>query len=343
MNAPVRIRRFRAADVKTLLARVREEVGGDALLLDLRREPPRWWERLAGRPGAMVATVALPPPAPTTEEAGKAMPVPPERPEPRAPAPLPGEPVWAEIRRRLERRGLLPELAARLAEPADQAEGEAPEATVRRRLLELLGPARPVEAGRQRRLVLVGPTGAGKTTTVAKLAGQMALYRGLEVGIVTLDAFRAGAFEQVDAYARAAGLTCLPAEEAGELRAALERLSAADLVLIDTTGRSPSDRRSLRRLEELVREARADAVLLTLSVTTRHEDLLYALEAYRRLGADRLLFTKMDEARAPGEVVNAVAASGLGVSYVAGGQRVPDDLAVFSPEALADELLGVAP
>ncbi|MBX5464946.1 MAG: hypothetical protein IRZ26_05265 [Clostridia bacterium] len=340
MSAPLRIRRFRAADVRALLAQVRQEAGADALLLDLRREPPRWWERLTGRRGPVVATVALPPPAGEGEEpadgAGAAGPA--GRTAPQATAPG----GWEELRLRLERRGLLPDLAARLAEPAPEP-GASPREAVRQRLLELLGRARPVEAGRERRLVLVGPTGAGKTTTVAKLAGQMALYRGLEVGIVTLDAFRAGAFEQVDAYARAAGLPCLPAEEPGELRSALERLSGVDLVLIDTTGRSPSDRRSLRRLAQLVEEARADAVLLTLSATTRHEDLLYALEAYRGIGADRLLFTKVDETRAPGELVNAVAASGLAVSYVAAGQRVPDDLAVFSPGALADELLGVEP
>ncbi|MDI3316512.1 MAG: hypothetical protein QJR14_02600 [Bacillota bacterium] len=328
MSAPVRIRRFRAADVPTLLAQVRREAGDDALLLDLRREPARWWERLRGRRGAMVATVALPPPPgeePTAEG---------------APARDQGD--WEALRHRLEGSGLLPELAARLSDPEGAEGAEPPPAVVRRRLLELLGPADPIRAGGLRRLVLVGPTGAGKTTTIAKLAGQMALYDGLEVGIVTLDGFRAGAFEQLDAYARAAGLTCLPAEDEGELQAALDRLAGADLVLIDTTGRSPSDRRSLRRLEELVRACRADAVLLTLSATLRHEDLLYVLEAYRPMRPDRLLFTKMDETRAPGTVVNAVAASGLRVGYVASGQRVPDDLAVFSPEALVRELLGVS-
>jgi flagellar biosynthesis protein FlhF len=185
-----------------------------------------------------------------------------------------------------------------------------------------------------RTLALVGPTGVGKTTTLAKLAAR-AKDRGERVAILTLDTYRMAAVEQLRAYA---DLMAVPFEvcfTATDLRRALQQHADKDRVYVDTTGRSPRDREALPLLEGNLRAGQC-ATLLCLAAGTRAADARLVLDAYEPLGLDAVCLTKWDETTAPGEALGAVVERGLPISHVCVGQEVPQDILVAEPVALAE-------
>lgn len=185
-----------------------------------------------------------------------------------------------------------------------------------------------------RTLALVGPTGVGKTTTLAKLAAR-AKDRGERVAILTLDTYRMAAVEQLRAYA---DLLAVPFEvcfTATDLRRALQQHADKDRVYVDTTGRSPRDREALPLLEGNLRAGQC-ASLLCLAAGTRAADARLVLDAYEPLGLDAVCLTKWDETTAPGEALGAVVERGLPLSHVCVGQEVPQDILAAEPQALAE-------
>lgn len=209
----------------------------------------------------------------------------------------------------------------------------------------LLGPARPVEVagdargGEGRVVALVGPTGVGKTTTAAKLAAQFALRDGKRAALVTIDTFRVGAVDQLREYANTAGLPFYVATSPAELGAVLKRLSAHDLVLIDTAGRSHRDELRMSQLREFWSERRPDEIHLVISATSRYADVLDVVDRYREPGFDRLIFTKLDETCRHGLILNVAVAAAAPLSYVTMGQQVPEDIAVARAGDLAKLLV----
>ncbi len=204
----------------------------------------------------------------------------------------------------------------------------------------LLGPARPIDPARSQVVALVGPTGAGKTTTLAKLAAHFALRERRRVCLVTIDTFRLGAADQLRSYAQIAGLPCLVASSPSELAAILDRAgSAYDLVLIDTAGRSHYDEPRMAELAEFWAARRPDEVHLVISATSRYSDGLEILDRYREVGFDRLLFTKLDETRRHGLILNLAVVAQRPLSYVTTGQQVPEDIAIARPGDLAKLLV----
>jgi flagellar biosynthesis protein FlhF len=176
-------------------------------------------------------------------------------------------------------------------------------------------------------VVLVGPTGVGKTTTVAKLAARFALRHGARgVAMITTDNFRVGAHEQLRTYAQVMDVPLRAVRSSEELKATLGSLSGRRLVLIDTAGMSQRDLRLAEQFALLRSGGEQVRTYLVLAANTEREAMQAAVKAYR--GADPLgcILTKLDEAASLGPVLSAVIEEQLPVAYVADGQRVPEDL-----------------
>lgn len=208
-----------------------------------------------------------------------------------------------------------------------------------RRTVKVAG--RSLPSGEAPRVVaLVGPTGVGKTTTVAKLAARFALQDGARVGLITVDTFRIAAVEQLKTYARIMDVPLRVALDAPGFQSAVEDLSDRELILVDTAGQSPRDEAALGELLALFPPQVPVEVHLVLSVTTRTRDLEKILRHYAGLKASRLLLTKLDETECHGPLLGLPVVSRLPLSYLTTGQNVPDDIEEATPEAVARYLSG---
>jgi len=200
------------------------------------------------------------------------------------------------------------------------------------------GPIR-VTPGVRTVAALVGPTGVGKTTTVAKLAANFKLRDGFKVGLVTVDTYRVAAVEQLRTYAELIDLPMHVVSSPREMRAALQQLDGMDLVLIDTAGRSPRDEVKIQELKSYLAEADVDQVHLVLSLVAGARSLEQAAEKFRTVGVTSLLLTKLDEAAGAGAILSAARRIALPISYLTNGQDVPDDIEPASTPHLARLIL----
>ncbi len=190
-----------------------------------------------------------------------------------------------------------------------------------------------------RKMALVGPTGVGKTTTLAKIASHYALDQGQDVVLVTLDTYRIAAVEQLRTYGRLLGIPVEVAADGQSLQEILEHYADADLILVDTPGYGPGDATSLARLGAALRRIEDLEIHLLVTASVRPGEMQRVLGAFEPLGYNRLVFSKLDEARHLGEVLNAWNHADLPVSYFTTGQRVPEDLEIASVEFLCKELV----
>ena len=200
-----------------------------------------------------------------------------------------------------------------------------------------------ITPGRCRLAALVGPTGVGKTTTIAKLAANFRLKEKRRVGLITVDTYRIAAVEQLRTYADIIDLPMHVVSTPREMRETVERMSHLDLILLDTAGRSPKDEVRIQELKAFLSEARADEVHLVLSSVAAARTLEQTAERFAAVGATALVLTKLDEANGLGNVLPLVRASGLPVSYLTDGQNVPDDIQTADARRLAQMILGVDP
>jgi flagellar biosynthesis protein FlhF len=191
-------------------------------------------------------------------------------------------------------------------------------------------------------VALIGPTGVGKTTTIAKLAANFRLRERRRVGLITVDTYRVAAVEQLRTYAEIIDLPMEVVSTPREMRAAVERLSDQELVLVDTAGRSPTDEVRIQELRALLNEARAAEVHLVLSSVASANTLKRTIERFACALPTALLFTKLDEALACGNLLEVLLETGLPVSYLTDGQNVPDDIQSATPAELVSRLLTAA-
>jgi len=197
-----------------------------------------------------------------------------------------------------------------------------------------------VSDARARVVALVGPTGVGKTTTVAKLAANMKLKNNLRVGLVTIDTYRIAAVDQLKTYAEIIEVPLRTVLTPQEMHQAIYAMRGMDVILIDTVGRSQNDRLRLNQLRGFLTAADADEVHLVVSATANRRCVSNVLTQFCPLGANRVIITKLDEAEAYGVVLNVAESCKLPLSYVSAGQEVPDDINRADPHELASLIIG---
>ena len=240
-------------------------------------------------------------------------------------------------------REIHPELALRLVKMVEyqsplkeHGDPSSLHARLAKVLLSALPEVKPLSPSLTPVLALVGPTGVGKTTTVAKLAAFFSLAEEKRVSLISVDTYRIGAAEQLKTYASLIGLPFALAQNRQELEKYMDLFRTSDLILIDTAGRSP-------RSEELGEEKALFQglpleVILLLSSSQKTADLLFTVQAFRHFSLSSLLFTKLDETVSYGNLFNVLVQSKLPLSYFGTGQRVPEDLEIASPGKLVDLL-----
>ncbi|MFM7135048.1 MAG: hypothetical protein ACKO0W_12100 [Planctomycetota bacterium] len=257
--------------------------------------------------------------------------------------------IEQEVARELADR-ILEDVARELHEAAEsgtETSDAEVRAAVERRIARLLpeidaDAAYRVLPGRHgaRRIAFVGPTGVGKTTTLAKIAAQLKLKKGLRVGIVAADTYRIAAVDQLRTYAEILGLPVEVAASPADAERACERLGELDCILIDTAGRSQNDRMKLGELRAFLTAAAPDETHLVLSATASTKTLLREADAFCALGVDRVVFTKLDEAASFGTLVTLVERLGKQISYLTHGQEVPDHIEPARVQRLASLVMG---
>lgn len=190
-------------------------------------------------------------------------------------------------------------------------------------------------------MMLVGPTGVGKTTTLAKLAARYSLMlnKRYRVGVITLDTYRLAAVDQLMAYARMMKLSIDTVVEPEELPKAIDSLKHCDYILIDTAGHSQHDRGKLQNLKSYLNTDYKIDISLVLALNAKYEDLKDTYNAFSELDIDTLIFSKLDESRHFGNMFSLVYDTKKPISYLSIGQGVPNDLILASNDYLVDCLL----
>jgi flagellar biosynthesis protein FlhF len=192
-----------------------------------------------------------------------------------------------------------------------------------------------VTPGQRRLVALVGPTGVGKTTTIAKLAAVYRLREKRNVGLITVDTYRIAAVEQLRTYADIIDLPMQVVSTPREMREAVRHMEGLDLILLDTAGRSPRDEIKIQELRSFLTEAAADEVYLVLSSVAGAKTLKQVVERFATVGTTSLILTKLDESTGLGHLLPVLRDSRLPLSYLTNGQNVPDDIEVADPGRLA--------
>lgn len=194
------------------------------------------------------------------------------------------------------------------------------------------------------RIVLfIGPTGVGKTTTIAKLAGRYCVEEKKKVALLTADTYRIAAAEQLRTYANILETPFRIIYTPEELQAAVEDYWDCDYIFIDTAGRSHQNTDQLEKMKEMVAVLNKPGnyqVFLVLSATTKYRDLQKIADCYGKIADFELIFTKLDETEAVGNLLNMKLYTDAPIAYVTCGQNVPDDMEAFNPQKTVKQILG---
>lgn len=217
-------------------------------------------------------------------------------------------------------------------------------ASVYQKIVLKLGQMKTIELPEEhpKLVFFVGPTGVGKTTTIAKLASRYKLEKECRLAIITADTYRVAAVEQIRTYANILSVPIDVVYSADELKQSIEKYQEYDLILIDTAGRSHKNEEQKEDLRQLLEVARDydQEIYLVVSATTKYRDLVKITQTYSDISSYRLLFTKTDETGALGNILNIRMLTQAPLSYMTFGQNVPDDISETDAQYIAKQLLG---
>jgi flagellar biosynthesis protein FlhF len=240
------------------------------------------------------------------------------------------------------------ELADQLVRSVDPEKSDDIGAALQRKIEALLPVAEPRDeasadaaSGRRPRVIaLVGPTGVGKTTTVAKLAATYKLKQNKKVGLITADTYRIAAVEQLRTYAQIINLPLQIVSSPDDLQAALGQMADMDVVLLDTAGRSQRNGQRLDELARLLEVAQPQETHLVLAATASPRVMDQIVERFSQVKTDQLIFTKLDEAVSCGAMLNVAHRIGKPLSYITTGQEVPHQIEACEASRVAALVLG---
>lgn len=187
---------------------------------------------------------------------------------------------------------------------------------------------------------IAGPTGVGKTTTIAKLAADQIFRVRKKVGFVTADTYRISAVEQLRTYASILNVPIEVVQSPGDVQRALQRLEDCDLILMDTAGRNYLNEIHVAELHSLLSPSKESETYLVLSLTSKSQDMKKITEQFSRYGLEKVIFTKLDETESVGPMFNLMKEYPLKLSYITNGQNVPDDLLLSNQDLLIDMIMG---
>lgn len=215
--------------------------------------------------------------------------------------------------------------------------------TLKEIIAQLIGDAVPIllEPDRCKVIALIGPTGVGKTTTIAKIAAQFSLMEGKKVAFITTDTHRLAAKDQLIIYASIMEMPIEVVLEPKDFRQALAKHADKDLILIDTAGKSQNNTNRLYELKNFYEAGHPDEVHLVLSANIKCLDLLDVIEKFSIVPFNKILFTKLDETTNFGGLLNVKIKTDLPISYVTTGQEVPEDIELPDKEKLSAKIIGV--
>ncbi len=196
-----------------------------------------------------------------------------------------------------------------------------------------------LDGQRQKVVALVGPTGVGKTTTIAKLAANYRLQEGVQMGLITIDTYRIAAVEQLKTYAEIIDLPMKVVTSPKELKQAIDEMSHLDFVMIDTAGRSPKDDLKIHELKTLLNEAYVDEIHLVLSATASMKSLETIIERFSIVTITSLIMTKIDEAVGSGVLLSLQQRFPYPFSYLTTGQDVPEDIEIADAATIARSII----
>lgn len=350
---------FHATTVSEAIRRAKEELGPDALILDVRRalanglvevdaaigqtsefravddpgerrEPPPLIDLFAvrlGRAGRTTEPAAAPPDEPPPRSGGEA-----------GPPPQADERDIAFIRQYGVSERLATELALACAAGSAVRRHTAVSQVLQRRIA-IADDLAPTEERKRIVLALVGPTGVGKTTTIAKLATIFSATRRQRVALVTTDTYRVGGIAQLKTFAEILQLPFATVYTREDLETALAQTADAEVVLVDTPGCNPYDAAMLKELRTLIADRSPVQCYLTLAMSGDFQELIAASQRFALLNPVGLIATKLDETRRNAAVIGLAEQTRLPLAYTCAGPLVPEDIAVASPALLTDLLL----
>ncbi|MDP9012962.1 MAG: flagellar biosynthesis protein FlhF [Pseudomonadota bacterium] len=346
----MKIKRYMAVSMRVALAQVRAEQGPDAVILSSRRveegieviaavdyDEALFADATLKRPAAAAPPLPRIAAAPVRAQPTRGLAPPPGPPgiewvkltDLEDPVrPMLREPLQARVIEELTAMDIAPDIAAALAAQTPQRTtlkdpSHIPLALLVKHL-RVVDKLSPVNGGL---IALVGPTGAGKTTTIGKLAARWSMQHGTQdLALVSTDSYRIGAREQLTTYARILGAPMHAANSGKELAQVLERLKTKKLVLIDTAGMGPRDTRLTEQIAALQLGAARARVLLTLPAHGEAHAMDEIVRSFARMSPVACVLTKLDEAASLGAVISTALRHRLRIAYLCNGQRVPEDL-----------------